>query len=135
MKKLVFILSVGTLACESKQEEARDEAAQQEKKAIKHEKEAAEHHAEAAQAAAEAKQAETEADRAITVAVRDKIATEDDLSPTAKVVAITTYNGSVTLRGPVASDAERARVVAIARQVAGVKDVNDQMVAPKPLGP
>lgn len=66
-------------------------------------------------------------DLGITQQIRQGVMKADALSMTAKNVKIITVDGMVTLRGPVTSDRERADVVAIARTVAGVKHVDNQL--------
>jgi hyperosmotically inducible protein len=76
-------------------------------------------------------QGENELDRTITQQVRQGVVAEDGLSITAKNVKIITVDAIVTLRGPVNNAEERARVVALAQRVAGVKRVDNQLeIAP-----
>src|SRR5215510_12338078 len=72
-------------------------------------------------------QSENEADRTLTQRVRQAVVDDDALSTNAKNIKIITQNGVVTLRGPVKSDEERQRVVAKAQQIAGDKNVNNQL--------
>jgi osmotically-inducible protein OsmY len=72
-------------------------------------------------------QSETEADRTLTQRIRQAVVADDTLSTNGKNVKIITVNGVVTLRGPVDSDSERNRVVAIAEQIAGKKNVANQL--------
>jgi osmotically-inducible protein OsmY len=72
-------------------------------------------------------QSENEADRTLTQRVRQAVVADDALSTNAKNVKIITQNGVVTLRGPVKSDEERQRVVAKAQQIAGDKNVDNQL--------
>ena len=72
-------------------------------------------------------QAENEADRTITQNIRKAIEADDSLSTNAKNVKVITSDGKVTLRGPVKSDKEKADVAAKAKQVAGVKNVDNQI--------
>lgn len=72
-------------------------------------------------------QAENEADRVITQTIRQNIVADSSLSTNAKNVKIITVDGTVTLRGPVKSEKEKADIVARAQQVAGVKRVDDQL--------
>ena len=67
------------------------------------------------------------ADREVTANIRKAVVSDDSLSTNAHNVKIITQNGVVTLRGPVKSAAEKASVAAKARQVAGVKRVDDQL--------
>lgn len=72
-------------------------------------------------------QGENDLDRGITQKIRQEVIQADGLSMNAKNVKIITAGAVVTLRGPVSSDQERAQIVAIARQVAGVKRVDNQI--------
>ena len=72
-------------------------------------------------------QAENEADRTITQNVRKAITSDSSLSTDAQNVKIITQDGNVTLRGPVKSDKEKKDIEAKAKQVAGVKGVDNQL--------
>lgn len=72
-------------------------------------------------------QSENEADRAITQSIRQNIMADPSLSTNAKNVKVITVDGTVTLRGPVKSEKEKADIVAKAQQIAGVKRVEDQL--------
>ena len=74
----------------------------------------------------------SDADIEITRNIRKTIVDDDSLSTNAHNVKIVTLNGVATLRGPVASAAEKARVGDIATQVAGgpTKIKNELEVAP-----
>jgi osmotically-inducible protein OsmY len=72
-------------------------------------------------------QSETEADRTLTQRIRQDIVADDSLSVSAKNVKIISANGIVTLRGPVKSEEERARIVAAAQQIAGKNNVQNQL--------
>lgn len=72
-------------------------------------------------------QSESEADRNITQEIRKQVVGDDSLSMTAKNVKIITANGVATLRGPVASEQERASIAQIASHVVGVKRVDNQL--------
>ena len=74
-----------------------------------------------------ADQSENEADRTITQNIRRAVTADDSLSTNAKNVKIITNNGTVTLRGPVKSEKEKAEIEAKAKQVAGVKGVDNQL--------
>ena len=71
-------------------------------------------------------QAENEADRTISQSIRAAITADDSLSTNGKNVKIITSDGMVTLRGPVKSDKEKAEIEAKAKQIAGVKKVDNQ---------
>lgn len=72
-------------------------------------------------------QSESEADRTISQNIRDAITSDDSLSTNGKNVKIITNDGTVTLRGPVKSDKEKTDIEAKAKQVAGVKKVDNQL--------
>jgi len=72
-------------------------------------------------------QSENEADRTITQNIRQAVTADDSLSTNAKNVKIITNDGTVTLRGPVKSEKEKAEIEAKAKQVAGVKSVDNQL--------
>jgi hyperosmotically inducible protein len=72
-------------------------------------------------------QSESEADRAISQNIRQAITADDSLSTNGKNVKIITSDGVVTLRGPVKSDEEKSTIGAKAQQVAGVKNVDNQL--------
>ena len=72
-------------------------------------------------------QSESEADRTISQNIRAAITADDSLSTNGKNVKIITSDGTVTLRGPVKSDKEKTQIEAKAKQVAGVKKVDNQL--------
>jgi hyperosmotically inducible periplasmic protein len=72
-------------------------------------------------------QSENEQDRTITENVRKAVSSDDALSTNAKNVKIITNNGTVTLRGPVKSQKEKVDIEAKAKQIAGVKNVDNQL--------
>jgi hyperosmotically inducible periplasmic protein len=72
-------------------------------------------------------QSENEADRTITQNIRQAITGDESLSTNAKNVKIITNDGTVTLRGPVKSEKEKTEIEAKAKQVAGVKRVDNQL--------
>ncbi len=72
-------------------------------------------------------QGESEADRTITQHARQNVVGSDALSMNAKNVKIITRSGVVTLRGPVASEAEKASVAGLVRSVDGVQKVDNQL--------
>jgi hyperosmotically inducible periplasmic protein len=63
----------------------------------------------------------------ITASIRKGVMRDGTLSFTAKNVKIITVGTTVTLRGPVKSDAERTTIENLARQTAGVTAVDDQL--------
>ena len=72
-------------------------------------------------------QSENAADRTITQNIRKAITSDDSLSTNAKNVKIITNDGTVTLRGPVKNEQEKTAIEAKAKQVAGVKSVDNQL--------
>jgi len=76
-------------------------------------------------------QKETPQDRKLTQQIRKLLAKDKSLSTYAHNVKIISTNGTVTLRGPVRSDAEKAMVESKAKQIAGVTNVaNELSIAP-----
>ena len=67
----------------------------------------------------------------ITAAIRKGIMGDKTLSFTAKNVKVITVGSKVTLRGPVKSDEEKAAIEAVAKQTAGVSEVDDQLEVKK----
>ena len=67
------------------------------------------------------------ADLELASAVRKAIEDDSSLSTLAHNVKLVASGGVVSLRGPVANPGEKARVHDIARRVAGVKRVDDQL--------
>jgi osmotically-inducible protein OsmY len=72
-------------------------------------------------------QSESQADLALTQRIRQAIVADDSLSTTAHNVKIITSDGVVTLRGPVNSDQEKTKIAAVAKNIAGVKQVDNQL--------
>jgi hyperosmotically inducible periplasmic protein len=72
-------------------------------------------------------QAENEGDRTITQNIRRSLTSDDSLSTNAKNVKIISRDGVVTLRGPVKSQEEKTKIEEKAKQVAGVKSVDNQL--------
>jgi hyperosmotically inducible protein len=72
-------------------------------------------------------QSENEADRALTQKIRQAITSDDGLSTNGQNVKIITSDGKVTLRGPVKSAREKADIAAKATQIAGVKQIDNQL--------
>ena len=68
-------------------------------------------------------QAENEADLQISANVRQAIVADDSLSSNGHNVKIITAGGTVTLRGPVKDQQEKATIEAKAKQIAGVTEV------------
>jgi hyperosmotically inducible protein len=63
----------------------------------------------------------------VTAEIRKAIVGDKTLSTSAHNVKIITAGNTVTLRGPVASTAEKQRITALAQQYARGKDVRDQL--------
>jgi hyperosmotically inducible periplasmic protein len=72
-------------------------------------------------------QTEDQADLKVTSAIRKALMDIDDLSTNAENIKIITVGGVVTLRGPVESLAEKAKIEAAARSVAGVQSVTNEL--------
>ena len=72
-------------------------------------------------------QAENEADRTITQQIRKEVTSADALSTDGKNVKIITVDGVVTLRGPVQTAEERKEIAGFAKNVDGVKRVDNQL--------
>jgi hyperosmotically inducible periplasmic protein len=72
-------------------------------------------------------QSESEADRKITQSIRQAVSADESLSTNGKNVKIVTTDGAVTLRGPVKSEKEKVDIGAKAKQIAGVKKVDNQL--------
>ena len=72
-------------------------------------------------------QGNSEQDRDITAQIRQAVVKRDDLSVNAKNAKIITQGGVVTLRGPVASAAEKATIDQLASNARGVKRVQNQL--------
>jgi hyperosmotically inducible periplasmic protein len=74
-------------------------------------------------------QKESSVDRKITANIRRAVVGDESLSLNAHNVKIITRNRVVTLRGPVESQAEKAKIGELARKAAGVKrvKVNNQL--------
>jgi osmotically-inducible protein OsmY len=71
-------------------------------------------------------QNENQKDVNITAEIRSRVV-DADLSINGRNVKIITQDGRVTLRGPVKSEEERAKIVDIATDVAGADNVENQL--------
>jgi hyperosmotically inducible periplasmic protein len=71
------------------------------------------------------------AETKITANIRKGLMSDKTLSFTAKNVKVITVGSKVTLRGPVKSDQEKATIESVARQTAGVNDVDNQLEVKK----
>jgi osmotically-inducible protein OsmY len=78
-------------------------------------------------------QSEKEADRKITQQIRQAVTKDDSLSTSAHNVKIITQDGKVTLRGTVKNDSEKKKIADKAKQVSGVKNV-DNLITVEPKG-
>lgn len=72
-------------------------------------------------------QSNAPADLETTKKIRQALVDDGSLSTSAKNVKVVTQGGAVTLRGPVASEKERATVVATAQKIAGANRVTNQL--------
>jgi osmotically-inducible protein OsmY len=72
-------------------------------------------------------QSNTSNDTAIVAKIRSTISDDKSLSVNARNVKVIVRDGVVTLRGPVENAAEKARVAAIAKGVAGVTSVLNEI--------
>ena len=72
-------------------------------------------------------QSNSSEDVKITAAIRRAVVRDHSLSMTAKNVKIITANGMVTLRGPVKSDTEKAKIVELAHSAAGNAKIDNQL--------
>lgn len=70
-------------------------------------------------------------DRDLTQRIRKAVMDDGTLSTNAHNCKIVVRDGTVTLVGPVASDAERARVAELATQIAGADKVTNQLEVTK----
>jgi osmotically-inducible protein OsmY len=72
-------------------------------------------------------QKETKKDIKITSKIRKTVVRDKSLSVDAQNAKIITRNGVVTLRGPVASEAEKIKLQQITQQTKGVVQVDNQL--------
>jgi hyperosmotically inducible protein len=72
-------------------------------------------------------QSNSSADLKITQAIRQALMKDDGLSTTAKNIKVITANGQVTLRGPVNTAQEKAKIAQIAKSAAGGAKIADQL--------
>lgn len=64
----------------------------------------------------------------MTRKIREQLMKDDSLSVYAENVTVVTLGSKVTLRGEVTSKTEGERIATIARSVAGMKNVDNQLV-------
>ena len=72
-------------------------------------------------------QSNDDADVELTRAIRERLVDDDTLGTNAQNVKVITVDGVVTLRGPVENANERARIVAIATEAAGLDRVQNEL--------
>ena len=72
-------------------------------------------------------QSNSSADLKITQAIRQALMKDRELSTTAKNIKVITANGQVTLRGPVKSAQEKAKIDQIAKSAAGGVQIDNQL--------
>ena len=72
-------------------------------------------------------QSNSSADLKITQAIRQALMKDSELSTTAKNIKVITANGQVTLRGPVKTPQEKAKIDQIAKSAAGGAQIDDQL--------
>ena len=72
-------------------------------------------------------QSNTSADLKITQAIRRALMKDGGLSMTAKNIKIITASGQVTLRGPVKTAEEKARIDQLAKSAAGGAKIDNQL--------
>ena len=72
-------------------------------------------------------QSNSQADLKITQAIRQALMKDNELSTTAKNIKVITANGHVTLRGPVKTAQEKAKIAQLAKSAAGGAHIGDQL--------
>ena len=72
-------------------------------------------------------QSNSSADLKITQAIRQALMKEPSLSTTAKNIKVITADGHVTVRGPVTTTQEKAKIDQLARSAAGGAQIDDQL--------
>ncbi len=72
-------------------------------------------------------QSNSSADLKITQAIRQALMKDSELSMTAKNIKVVTANGHVTLRGPVNTAQEKARIDQLAKSAAGGARIDNQL--------
>ncbi len=72
-------------------------------------------------------QSNSSADLKITQAIRQALMKDGELSTSAKNIKVITENGKVTLRGPVKTVQEKAKVDQLAKSAAGGAPIVDQL--------
>jgi hyperosmotically inducible periplasmic protein len=72
-------------------------------------------------------QSNSSADLKTTQAIRQALMKDDELSMTAKNIKVITANGHVTLRGPVKTAQEKAKIDQLAKSAAGGAQIDNQL--------
>ena len=72
-------------------------------------------------------QANSSADLKTTQAIRQALMKDEELSMTAKNIKVITANGHVTLRGPVKTAQEKAKIDQLAKSAAGGAKIDNQL--------
>ena len=72
-------------------------------------------------------QSNSPADLKITQAIRQALMKDSELSMAAKNIKVITANGQVTLRGPVTTAQEKAKIDQLAKSAAGGAHIDDQL--------
>jgi hyperosmotically inducible protein len=72
-------------------------------------------------------QSNSSADLKTTQAVRQALMKDSELSMTAKNIKVVTTNGHVTVRGPVKTAQEKAKIDQLAKSAAGGAQIEDQL--------
>ncbi len=72
-------------------------------------------------------QSNSTADLKITQAIRQALMKDGELSTTAKNIKVITANGQVTLRGPVKTAQEKAKIDQLAKSAAGGAKIDNQL--------
>jgi hyperosmotically inducible periplasmic protein len=72
-------------------------------------------------------QSNSSADLKTTQAIRQALMKDSELSTTAKNIKVITANGQVTLRGPVKTTQEKAKISQLAKSAAGGAQIDNQL--------
>jgi hyperosmotically inducible periplasmic protein len=72
-------------------------------------------------------QSNSSADLKTTQAIRQALMKDGELSTTAKNIKVITANGQVTLRGPVKTAQEKAKIDQLAKSAAGSAKIDNQL--------
>src|ERR1044072_122194 len=72
-------------------------------------------------------QSNSSADLKTTQAIRQALVKDGELSTTAKNIKVITANGHVTLRGPVKTAQEKAKIDRLAKSAAGAAQIDNQL--------